>query len=142
MSFLSKLFVKSPVSSTSVKRMETRVTIPAGKDPDQAIIEQLRKAGLDLSTPFHIRHIFTVNSEDSARQLSEELKSRNLKPEITRESSLWKIAVPEDVALDESSMKAKRAEFSSLAGNFGGKYAGWELKTVQKTVQKTSFKIG
>jgi hypothetical protein len=118
------------------------VAIPAGEDPDEAIIEQLRKAGLDLSSPFHIRYIFIATSEDSARQLSEELKPYNLNPEINQESSVWKVAVAEEVVLDESSMKAKRAKFSSLAGNFGGKYAGWELKTIHKTIQKTTFKIG
>ncbi|SRR6266571_2579120 len=131
MSFLSKLFGKGATVSKEM-RTEVRTAIPAGQDVDRAILEQLRKAGLDLSNPFHIRHIFSAPTGDAARGLQQELESRGLKPELTEESGRWKIALPEELVLEESSMAAKRAEFQSLAGNFGGAYAGWELKTTEK----------
>ncbi len=74
-------------------------------------------------------------SRDSAHQLAQELRARGLHPELREEGGRWKIAAPEDVALSESRMTARRTEFSSLAGNFGGQYHGWETKAKQsKTV--------
>ena len=130
MNFLSKLFGKG-VTASRETRTEVR-TIPAGQNVDRAIIEQLRNAGLDLSRPYHIRHIFSVPTGDAARELQRELESRGLKAELSEESGRWKIAATEELILEEASIAAERAQFQSLAGNFGGAYAGWELKTTQK----------
>lgn len=137
MSFLSKLFGK-PDSPIKITQNVVRTVIPLGTNPDQAIIEQLRKVGFDLSTPLHIRHIFIMPTKDAANQIGEELKARSLIPETTEEGGRWKVAAGEEMVLEESSIAAKRADFSNLAGNFGGKYAGWEMKTIRKA----SFKIG
>ncbi|PYV16134.1 MAG: hypothetical protein DMG21_12695 [Acidobacteria bacterium] len=139
MSFLSKLLGKS-TGPMKVTQANVRTAIANGEDPDQAIIKQLRNAGLDLSSPFHIHHIFSMPSSDAANQIGEQLKSRGLSPETSEESGHWKVAAVEDMILEECSMKAMREEYSKLAGNFGGKYAGWELKTTQK--RTTTMRIG
>jgi hypothetical protein len=132
MNFLSRLFVKVATPS-KVMRTEVRTTtLPAGQNVDRAIMEQLRNAGLDLSNPFHIRHIFSAPTGDAARELQRELESRGLKAESSEESGRWKIAATEELILEEASIAAERAQFQSLAGNLGGSYAGWELKTTQK----------
>lgn len=136
MSFFDKLFGKSDSPIKITKNVFT-TKFPPGTNPDQAIIEQLRKAGLDLSSPFHIRHIFVLPNREAADQMVSELKSRGLNPETSEAAGSWKVAAAEDMVLEEAAMAAKRAEFSSLAGNFGGKYGGWEMKTIKKT----SFKI-
>src|SRR2546422_6757646 len=102
MSFLPKLFGKGATVSKEM-RTEVRTAIPAGQDVDRAILKQLQKAGLDLSNPFHIRHIFSAPTGDGARGLQQELESRGLKPELTEESGRWKIALPEELVLEERS---------------------------------------
>lgn len=112
----------------------TKITT-AQADADRTIIEQLRKVGMDLSAPFHIRYVFTAPSRESARQLAQELEGRGLHAEVSEEGGRWKIAAPQDLVLSESEMATKRAEFTNLAGNFGGQYHGWEMKAKQtKTV--------
>jgi hypothetical protein len=137
MSWFSKLGGKTEVAKTE-SHTEIRTKIEPGQDVDRAILEQLRKVGLDLSAPFHIHYIFTAPTRDSAHQLIRELEARGLHAEVSEEGGRWKIAVPQDVVLTESGMAAQRAEFSSLAGNLGAQYHGWEMKAKQTK----SIKLG
>src|SRR5712692_5321083 len=137
MSWFSKLTGKTEVAKNE-SHTEIRTKIEPGQDVDRTIIEQLRKVGLDLSAPFHIRYIFTAPTRDSAHQLTQELKARGLHPEVSEQGGQWKLAAPQDVVLSESAMAAQRAEFSSLAGNFGAQYRGWELKAKQTKTVKTA----
>jgi hypothetical protein len=135
MSWLSRLRGKNEVVKTET-HSEIRTKIEPGQDVDRGIIEQLRKVGLDLSATFHIRHVFTTPTQDSARQLVQELESHDHHCEVSEEGGRWKIAAPQDVVLTESGMAAQRAEFTSLVGNFGGQYHGCEFKAKQtKTVK-------
>ena len=137
MNWFSKLSGKTEVVKTE-SRTEIRTKIEPGQDVDRTMIEQLRKAGFDLSTPFHIRYIFTAPTRDSAHQLTQELETRGLHPEVSEEGGRWRIAAPQEVVLSESGMAVQRAEFSSLAGNFGAQYYGWEMKAKQTKTVKTA----
>ncbi len=131
MSFLSKLFGKSSVEIKVTKNVQSTV-LPPGTDVDKAVMEQLRKSGIDLSAPFHVHQIFIMPTKESADRLGEELKSRGLSPEILDEHGHWKVVATEELVLDESALKTKRGEYASLGSNFGGGYIGWEVKTTKK----------
>ena len=138
MSLLSWLKGKDKPVTTSVESQIRMTMRPGQVDVDRTILEQLRKVGMDLSAPFHINYVFTTPTHESARQLAQELEARSLHAEVSEEGGRWRVVAPHDLVLTESELAGKRTEFTSLAGNFGGQYHGWEMKAKQTK----SIKLG
>lgn len=133
MGLLDWLKGKNSLITTTVKS-EVHKTFRT--DADRAIIEQLRKVGLDLTSPFPVRYIFSAPDGEKAREIAQELQARGFQSEVSEEGGRWKIAAPKDVVLTEDGMAVQRTEFTSLAGNYGGLYHGWEMEAKQTKVIK------
>jgi regulator of RNase E activity RraB len=103
-------------------------------DPDQIVIEQLGKAGSDLSKPHRIEFfLYFPDSKGAARTMAA-LYEKKFDVDLSRpkkEGEKWlckanKMMVPELKALQKI-----RKDFTAIAAANGGEYDGWGTAVVK-----------
>jgi hypothetical protein len=102
-------------------------------EADRLIVDELRKAGADLSQPRDVRHYFYFPSARSAESAAEELSRDGFRVEPPLQTGAsgesanpWKV-----LATTQSVVSVERVRWTSifcreLAYRFGGEYDGWE----------------
>jgi hypothetical protein len=103
------------------------------KDPDQAVLKQLRKIGANLSRPREVIHFLyfptQVAAEKAATQLRGEGYAIDVRPAANAGESLpnpWLMEARIHAVVDETTIAPMRARFESLADAGSGEYDGWE----------------
>ena len=101
------------------------------KYKDVLVLEQLVKAGADVTQPRHVLHYLYFPDQDRAGRAAGEAASRGF--EVTVREPLpqypeqWTVVCERhDVVLQLETVRDATDYFETLAGSHGGDYDGWE----------------
>lgn len=99
-----------------------------GDTGDQAVLDELRDAGADLSQPREVRYYLYVDEQEEAEQVAAQVRhgDRSVTVEPSADGSEWLVLVTENVIVDAATLAARRSEFEGVLGSVGGEYDGWE----------------
>jgi hypothetical protein len=99
---------------------------------DQAVIDQLRAAGADLTQAREVRYYLYVPTQSEANSLAAAVQSggRLVQVEAAATGSDWLVLITETVVVDAATMASRREEFARAVEPFGGVYDGWEAAAV------------
>jgi len=102
-------------------------------DPDAAVLEQLKKAGSNLSKPHKIDFYLYFPDENAARRAAKEIKDAGFGTEVrpAATGSDWLCLATKTMVPELSSLKKIRSDFTSLANAEKGEYDGWEAAIVK-----------
>jgi hypothetical protein len=99
---------------------------------DQAVIDQLRAAGADLTQAREVRYYLYVPTQSDANSLAAAVQSggRLVQVEAAATGSDWLVLITETVVVDAATLASRREEFARAVEPFGGVYDGWEAAAV------------
>lgn len=102
-------------------------------DPDQMVLEQLKKAGSDLSKPHNLEFFIYFSTKVDAMEIAQRIKEAGFAVDVKQaaQGPGWlcvatKMMIPELAALQKI-----RRDFSTLAATKRGEYDGWETAVVK-----------
>jgi hypothetical protein len=103
-------------------------------DPDQLLIEQLTKAGGDLSKPHNIAFLLYLPSADGAAKAMANLYAKKfdvdmVKPEKTGEP--WSCTARKRMVPELKALQKIRQQFVAIATANGGEYRGWSTESMK-----------
>jgi len=102
-----------------------RVSSPI--DADALVIDHLARLGCDPSQPRECRHYLYLPGELGALAVARSLNATgawDAEVEETREA--WLVTATIHTGLCNESVRERRVQLESLAGDHGGEYDGWE----------------
>ena len=106
---------------------------PAPKDPDQAVLKQLRKIGANLSKPREVIHFLYFPTQVAAEQASTQLRGEgyaiDVRPAANADQNPpnpWLMEARIRAVVDETTVAPMRVRFEQLAEAGSGEYDGWE----------------
>ena len=106
---------------------------PAPKDPDHAVLKQLRKIGANLSKPREVIHFLYFPTQVAAEQASTQLRGEgyaiDVRPAANADENPpnpWLMEARIRAVVDETTVAPMRARFEQLAEAGSGEYDGWE----------------
>lgn len=101
-------------------------------DPDQAVLEQLKKAGSDLSKPHNIEFFLYFPSESGAKQAAAKIKEMGLDVEgqPAAQGTGWLCLAKKTMVPELTALQKIRHE-SSIANMLAGEYDGWGTGVVK-----------
>ena len=126
-SWWSKLF---PKKDSGFEMFEKFSDAEAG---DGAIIEQLKKIGVNLEQPREVLHYLYVPTQEVSDQAATILRSEGY--EVTQRPSAdaaknppnpWLVLARQTMIVNSETVKAARARFAQLSSETRGEYGGWE----------------
>jgi hypothetical protein len=115
-------------------------SVPRDTDAaDRAVLDQLRKAGSDLSRPTDVTYYLYVPAERDARTAAALLQRRGFKTDVEpplRNSSEaasndWGVIALKMEVPSLETLRTTRMLFLSLAKKYDGIYDGWEASVVK-----------
>jgi hypothetical protein len=95
---------------------------------DEQTLDQLRRAGGDLSKSTEVINYLYLQMESSAREASAELIDAGYRLDVQQAAtgSAWLALARIDMVPSPDNIRQMRARFESLASRLGGEYDGWE----------------
>jgi len=112
---------------------EEREEPKASKDPDQAVLKELRKIGANLSKPREVIHFLYFPTQVAAEKASTQLRGEgyaiDVRPAANADENPpnpWLMEARVYAVVDETTVAPMRARFESLAEAGSGEYDGWE----------------
>jgi hypothetical protein len=121
------LLVLSASIAFFLMRAEHRTAASA---PDRAVLDQLQRAGSDLSQPHPIEFFLHLPSEAAASPLGEHLASNGFVVRVQPSQGFWTLVATKRMVPAESALVALRSELSQRAAAAGGSYDGWGTPVV------------
>ena len=99
---------------------------------DAQVIEQLRKAGSNLSKPHSIDFNLDFTDESSAEAAHSELVGRGYTSDLHEipDAAAWSITVKKIMLPREADIATLGREFSTVASKHNGSYDGWGAEVV------------
>ena len=101
---------------------------------DEAVIEQLRKAGSDLTQPTEVIHFVYLPDEEAARAFVREVEDRGFATtalEPDRDAPVWSVQATHELVVSIESITEARERLTGAAERHGGFYDGWEAAVVR-----------
>jgi hypothetical protein len=99
--------------------------------PDGTVLEQLRRAGSDLTSPHTVDFFLVLPSAASAAAVAAELAKQGYEVAHLPAGEKWMCKATRILVPEESALKALRSQMSSLAHEHGGSYDGWGAGVVK-----------
>ncbi len=106
-------------------------TTPA--EGDRLVIQQLTRAGADLSRPREVLQYLYLPTEDAAEHARETLDAEGYSVEVRPSADAeegppnpWLVLARTETVVDEDMIDRARERFEQLAARHGGDYDGWE----------------
>jgi regulator of RNase E activity RraB len=100
---------------------------------DGQVIEQLRKAGSDLSRAHEVEFFLYFPTQAGAEAAAAEVAKQGFAPELRpRHCEHWPLKLVKSLKPTEQALLAIRAELSSIASRHGGEYDGWGSPVVPR----------
>ena len=101
------------------------------KYKDLLVLEQLVKAGADLTQPRHVLHFLYLPDRDRAGLAAEDATARGFEVSVREPlpgyAEQWTVVCERhDVVLDPEHVRDTTDYFEALAATHGGDYDGWE----------------
>jgi regulator of RNase E activity RraB len=102
-------------------------------DPDQMVLEQLRKAGSDLSKPHKIEFFLYFPTQSFASKASVKIKEMGFDVEMkpATKGPDWLCFATKTMTPELNALQKIRRDFNALASADGGEYDGWGTAIVQ-----------
>jgi hypothetical protein len=128
MSFLRRLFGSEPPDDV---RSEADDDAHAASAGDAMILEQLRRAGADLSLPREVIHYLYLPNETAAQTAADRLRPVGFTIEVrpipgAPGPNPWLVQATIEQVLTDDAVATARRLFTQLAVATSGEYDGWE----------------
>jgi regulator of RNase E activity RraB len=96
-------------------------------DPDQLVIEQLRKAGSDVSKPHKIEFFLYFPTKSSATEVASTIRKLWFGVDVApaAQGTQWLCSATKTMIPELPALQKIRREFTALADTKGGEYDGW-----------------
>jgi regulator of RNase E activity RraB len=103
------------------------------KSGDALVLDQLRKAGSDLSKPHSIEFFLYLPTQEAAQKVADEIRRKGFGASVKRaeQGPNWLCLGTKSMVPDLLAIEAVRAEFEKTAQSFGGEYDGWGTPVVK-----------
>ena len=101
--------------------------------PDQLVLEHLRKAGSDLTQPHRPEFFLYLPNEPAARAVAQRFQQEGFGSDVSLapERTDWACVLTKPMVLTLSELTQLRKEFNEVAGAYGGEYDGWGTEVVK-----------
>jgi hypothetical protein len=95
---------------------------------DRQVLEQLRRAGANLSKPTEVNYYLYFKDREAADSAAAEAGNVELKATVQRaaDNSAWLVLVSGNMIPTEAAIHANTTRLLALAHAHGGEYDGWE----------------
>jgi hypothetical protein len=127
------LFWQKPTQPTGMLNYEILASGTDIFEEEQLVVDELRKAGADLSQPREVLHYFYFPSEPNAEIVAAELRLDGFRVEdplqiapVEETPNPWRVRAVMNVVVAVESAQALTNRFRALASSYGGEYDGWE----------------
>jgi len=102
-------------------------------DLDQAVLDQLRKAGSDLSKPHNIEFFLYFPAEAAASKACTQIQNMGFRVTVERAAKGpdWLCFATMTMVPDVKVLQKTRRDFNSIAAANGGHYDGWGTGVVE-----------
>jgi regulator of RNase E activity RraB len=96
-------------------------------DLDQQVLDQLKKAGADLSKPHNIEFFLYFPTEDLANQAAKDVKGEgcDVKVQLGADKKNWLCFATKRMVPDHDELVRLRKRFNEIAHKRNGEYDGW-----------------
>lgn len=96
-------------------------------DPDQIVLDQLKKAGSDLSKPHRIEFFIYFPTKADAADTARKIKGAGFDVDVRQaaQGPGWLCFATKAMVPELSTLQKIRTDFSALAAAKGGEYDGW-----------------
>jgi hypothetical protein len=101
--------------------------------PDELVLNQLRKAGSDLSQPHRPEFFLYVPTEAAARAVAQRFEQEGFVSDVhpSPKRSDWSCVLSKTMVLTPSGLTQLRTEFVEVTRAYGGEYDGWGTEVVK-----------
>lgn len=105
----------------------------ASGDPDAETLEELVRAGSDLTQPHEVEFFLYVETSAQAASLGSELRTEGFATEVrpTETEQCWLCLATRVMRPELTELRRWRARFTALAEQAGGAYDGWGTTVVE-----------
>ena len=102
-------------------------------DGDQQVLDQLKKAGSDLSKPHNIDFFLYFPTEPSAKEASKDIAGEvdTVKAELAADKKNWMCRANKRMVPNHDNLVAMRKRFDQIARKGNGVYDGWGTQVVK-----------
>ena len=96
-------------------------------DPDQLVLQQLKKAGSNLSKPHKIEFFLYFKSQASAEAVAPTIKNSGFNVEVRQaaQGTDWLCLATKTMIPELATLQKIRRDFTAIASANGGEYDGW-----------------
>ena len=96
-------------------------------DLDELVLNQLKKAGSDLSKPHHIEFFLYLPTQATAETAASRLRSDGFEATVQPplKTSDWLCFATRTMVPDLSELQRIRRDFNRITGQLNGNYDGW-----------------
>jgi regulator of RNase E activity RraB len=102
-------------------------------DLDQAVLQQLKKAGSDLSKPHEIEFFLYFPSQSIADSAAVQIKAAGFEVEVrpAGRGADWLCYAKKTMVPELTALQKIRRDFNAIASSKGGQYDGWGTGVVK-----------
>jgi regulator of RNase E activity RraB len=102
-------------------------------DPDQLVLEQLKKAGSDLSKLHKIEFFLYFPSQSAAMKAAHTVKQAEFEVDVraAAQGPAWLCLATKHMVPKLADLQKIRRQFNSIAAAQGGEYDGWGTEIVK-----------
>ena len=102
-------------------------------DPDEAVLDQLRRAGSDLTKPHEISFYVYLPDKQSAQEAERRIRSDGDQTVVRlgADDTSWLCLITRTMIPEFNSLVAVGREIAAVAQDLGGEYDGWETVVVK-----------
>jgi hypothetical protein len=102
-------------------------------DPDQMVLEHLKKAGSDLSKPHNLEFFIYVPTEADAMEIAPRIKEAGFAVDVRQaaQGPGWLCFATKTMIPELTALQKIRRDFSALAASKRGEYDGWGTGVVK-----------
>jgi regulator of RNase E activity RraB len=103
------------------------------RDSDQLVLDQLHKAGSDLSRPHPVEFFLYFPGQDAADQAAVQILNAGLEVTVRRSAKgdEWLCFAIKNIVPELAILQKIRTDFDALAARLGGDYDGWGTPVVE-----------
>ena len=96
-------------------------------DPDQLVLQQLKKAGSNLSKPHKIEFFLYFKSQASAEAVAPTIKNSGFNVEVRQaaQGTDWLCLATKTMIPELATLQKIRRDFTAITDANGGEYDGW-----------------
>jgi hypothetical protein len=107
--------------------------IQKDSDPDQQKLDQVMKAGSDLTKPHNIKFFLYFPTEEAANRAAEDLRKEgfNIKVEVGADKSSAVCFATKEMIPTYSELVKLRKRFNEITRKLNGEYTGWGTEIVK-----------